>query len=112
LGATHTVELPFVFGFGSGGGSGLDASPLRGERALLGPDAPPADLTDLTDLSDLADLSDLSERMHAAWVRFARTGDPGWAPYDTERRATMVIGRDWEVRDDPRAAVRRAWQRR
>ncbi len=88
LGATHTVELPFVFG--------LDPEPLRGERALLGPDAPPAGL---------------AERMHAAWVRFARTGDPGWAPYDTGRRATMVIGRDWELREDPRGGVRRAWRR-
>ncbi|MFE7119513.1 carboxylesterase/lipase family protein [Streptomyces sp. NPDC057654] len=89
LGAAHTVELPFVFG--------LDPAPLRGERALLGPDGPPAGLAD---------------RMHGAWVRFARTGDPGWDPYDTDRRATMVIGGDgWEVREDPRGRVREAWRR-
>ncbi|MEV0267047.1 carboxylesterase family protein [Streptomyces sp. NPDC050617] len=88
LGAAHTVELPFVFG--------LDPAPLRGERALLGPADPPAGL---------------AARMHAAWVRFARTGNPGWDAYDTGRRATMVIGGEWEVREDPRGAVRRAWQR-
>ncbi|MEV0281859.1 carboxylesterase family protein [Streptomyces sp. NPDC050610] len=88
LGAAHTVELPFVFG--------LDPAPLRGERALLGPAGPPAGL---------------AARTHAAWVRFARTGDPGWDPYDAERRATMVIGGEWEVREDPRGPVREAWQR-
>lgn len=88
LGAAHTVELPFVFG--------LDPAPLRGEDALLGPESPPPDL---------------AARTHAAWVRFAHTGDPGWKPYDTRRRATMVIGHRWTLRDDPRASVRRAWER-
>ncbi|MFG2501062.1 carboxylesterase/lipase family protein [Streptomyces sp. NPDC048441] len=88
LGATHTVELPFVFGLGP--------APLRGPDALLGPGNPP---------------SSLAPRMHAAWIRFARTGDPGWAPYDTRRRATMVIGSRWRVREDPRGVVRRAWER-
>ncbi|MFI7316974.1 carboxylesterase/lipase family protein [Streptomyces venezuelae] len=88
LGATHTVELPFVFG--------LDPARLRGPDRLLGPDAPPADL---------------APRMHDAWMRFARDGDPGWAPYDTRRRATAVIGGRWAVHDDLRGDVRRAWGR-
>ncbi|MFI8872711.1 carboxylesterase/lipase family protein [Streptomyces sp. NPDC055243] len=88
LGATHTVELPFVFG--------LDPDRLRGPDALFGPGSPPADL---------------APRMHAAWIRFARTGDPGWARYDTRRRATAVIGRRWTVRDDPGSEVRRVWER-
>ncbi|MGW7078411.1 carboxylesterase/lipase family protein [Streptomyces sp. NPDC054871] len=88
LGATHTMELPFVFG--------LDPARLRGPAALFGPGSPPADL---------------APRMHAAWIRFARAGDPGWAPYDTRRRAAMVIGHRWAVREDLRGDVRRAWRR-
>ncbi|GAA1617904.1 carboxylesterase family protein [Actinoplanes couchii] len=67
LGATHTIELPHVFGPGP---------------------------------------------MHDAWIRFARTGDPGWPAYDTDRRTTMRIGRTWQPADDPRGPERRAWRRR
>ncbi|MGW7066182.1 carboxylesterase/lipase family protein [Streptomyces sp. NPDC054855] len=88
LGATHTMELPFVFG--------LDATRLQGHHALFGPGSPPGDL---------------APRMHAAWIRFARDGDPGWAPYDTRRRITTVIGRRWTVHEDPRGDIRRAWRR-
>jgi para-nitrobenzyl esterase len=58
LGAAHTVELPFVF-------DRLDAPGLRGPRGQLGAGEPP---------------KALAAQMHAAWVSFARTGDPGWAP--------------------------------
>jgi para-nitrobenzyl esterase len=87
LGATHAVELPFVLDL-----TGLPR--LHGPEALLGPDEPPADL---------------AARMHAAWVAFARTGDPGWDRYDTSRRATMRIDGAWTVVDDPRGQERRAW---
>ncbi|MEW2389224.1 carboxylesterase family protein [Streptomyces venezuelae] len=87
LGAAHAMELPFVFDLAHLPG-------LRGPQALLGPDAPPADLAD---------------RMHAAWVRFARTGDPGWAPYSLTRRTTMRIGAEWTPVDDPRGEELRAW---
>ncbi|PZG14900.1 carboxylesterase/lipase family protein [Nonomuraea aridisoli] len=87
LGAAHTVELPFVFD--------VTALPgLRGPAAVLGPDEPPAGL---------------AARTHAAWVAFARTGDPGWDRYDTGRRATMRIGEAWTVVDDPRGDEHRAW---
>ncbi|WP_030674238.1 carboxylesterase/lipase family protein [Streptomyces rimosus] len=87
LGATHAVELPLVFD--------LAHDPrLNGADALLGPDGPPADL---------------AARMHGAWIRFARSGDPGWEPYDTGRRATMRIGTEWSQADDPRGPERRAW---
>jgi para-nitrobenzyl esterase len=56
LGATHTVELPFVFDL-------ADRPWLHGETGLLGPAPAPGDL---------------AHRMHGAWVRFAKTGDPGW----------------------------------
>ncbi|MCX5261660.1 carboxylesterase family protein [Streptomyces canus] len=87
LGATHAVELPFVFDL-------ADRPELNGPGALLGPDKPPADLAD---------------RMHETWIRFAATGDPGWDPYDTERRATMHIDAEWTQIDDPRSRERQAW---
>jgi para-nitrobenzyl esterase len=87
LGAAHTVELPFVFGATGQPG-------LRGEDRLLGADPPP---------------DGLSAQMRAAWIRFARTGDPGWHPYDTHRRTTMRIGEEWAPADDPRGPERRAW---
>lgn len=88
LGATHAVELPFVFDV-------THLPRLHGPAALLGPDKPPADL---------------AVRTHGAWVRFARTGDPGWDPYDDERRATMRIDAEWTRADDPRGQERQAWR--
>ncbi|GAB3125870.1 carboxylesterase family protein [Streptomyces calidiresistens] len=87
LGATHAMELPFVFDL-------AHLPRLHGPAALLGPDTPPADL---------------AARMHETWVRFAGTGNPGWDPYDTERRATMRIDTEWTRVDDPRGRERRAW---
>ncbi|NGO07128.1 carboxylesterase/lipase family protein, partial [Streptomyces sp. HC44] len=67
---------------------------LHGPAALLGPDKPPAQL---------------AARMHETWIRFARTGNPGWDPYDTERRSTMRIDAEWTQVDDPRSQERQAW---
>ncbi|MEU6389386.1 carboxylesterase family protein [Streptomyces sp. NPDC046939] len=87
LGATHTVELPFVFD--------LSHRPeLNGPHALLGPDKPP---------------EGLATRVHETWIRFAGTGDPGWDPYDAERRATMRIDAEWTQVEDPHGEERRAW---
>ncbi|MFJ8791523.1 carboxylesterase/lipase family protein [Streptomyces sp. NPDC102462] len=87
LGATHAVELPFVFDL-------AQLPELRGAGALLGPDKPPAQL---------------ATRMHETWIRFATTGNPGWDPYNTERRATMRIDTEWTQVDDPRRQERQSW---
>ncbi|MEU0940704.1 carboxylesterase family protein [Embleya sp. NPDC005971] len=87
LGATHAVELPFVFDL-----TGLPG--LHGPNALLGPEKPPADL---------------AARIHDTWIRFARTGDAGWHPYDNERRATMRIDSEWTQLDDPHGRERQVW---
>lgn len=87
LGATHAIELPFVFDT-----TGLPV--LNGPHAMLGPRRPP---------------TGLAARVHGAWVRFARTGDPGWARYDDRRRSTMHIDAEWAVVEDPRSEERRAW---
>ncbi|PJE94554.1 carboxylesterase [Streptomyces carminius] len=87
LGAAHAVELPFVFDL-------VDLDRLNGPAALLGPARPPARL---------------AARTHETWIRFARTGDPGWDAYDTERGATMRIDAEWTQVDDPRGEERRTW---
>ncbi|MER6010422.1 carboxylesterase/lipase family protein [Streptomyces bluensis] len=87
LGATHAVELPFVFDL-------ADRPELNGPNALLGPDKPPADL---------------ATRMHETWIRFATTGDPGWDSYGTDRRTTMHMDAEWAQVDDPRSQERQAW---
>jgi len=90
FGAGHSMEIPFVFDL-------LDkTSPFVG--TFIGPllgDHPPQALADT---------------MHAAWVAFARTGDPGWPRYDLRRRATMRFDTTSAVVDDPRAAERALWE--
>ncbi|MER6782960.1 MULTISPECIES: carboxylesterase family protein [unclassified Streptomyces] len=56
LGACHALELGFVF----------DTLDVPESSWLAGRDAP----------------QELADRMHASWVCFAVTGDPGWAPWD------------------------------
>ena len=52
LGACHSLEIPFVF----------DNLFAEGAEQALGPNPPAA----------------LADRMHAAWLAFARSGNPGW----------------------------------
>jgi len=83
LGAAHAVELAFVF----------DTLTRHESVALTGPTAP----------------QPLADTMHAAWVRFARTGDPGWAAWD-ESRPVMTFDEPGcrlvhAPRDDERSAL-------
>jgi para-nitrobenzyl esterase len=45
--------------------------------------------------------------MSAAWLAFARTGDPGWKPYDAETRTTKIFDLESKVVDDPLSDVRK-----
>jgi para-nitrobenzyl esterase len=83
LGAAHGMEIAFVF----------DNLALAGADQLLG-SAPPAGLA--------AD-------MHATWIRFATTGDPGWQPFDATYPVMTWDGATAEVVHDPRGDQRRAW---
>jgi carboxylesterase 2/para-nitrobenzyl esterase len=83
LGAAHSVEIPFVF----------DTLGL-GTEPMLGPNPPRV----------------LADTMHAAWVAFATTGNPGWPKYDLNRRATMRFDVTTAVVDDPLAKQRTLWQ--
>lgn len=58
----------------------------------------------------------LSEQMSAAWLAFARTGDPStstlpWPSYDIHRRPTMLFDRNSQVAEDPGGAERKLLQR-
>ncbi len=82
LRSTHALEIAFVFDH-------LD----EGDSARLLGTAPPAAL---------------AREMHAAWVDFVTTGDPGWPEYGAERRV-QTFADETELVSDPRSEARRAW---
>ena len=84
VGAGHYLEVPFVF----------DTLGVETE-ALLGPKPP----------------QPLADAMHGAWLRFVKTGEPGWAPYDERSRATMVFDEVSAAQQDPHARNRAAWDK-
>ena len=55
--------------------------------------------------------SAMSERMMDAFVRFARTGNPGWKPYGLKRRETMIFDTTSRVENDPRKWERELFAR-
>ncbi len=75
LGASHGMELPFVFG-NLHTPSGLE---------LTGAHPPP----------------ELADTMQAAWVRFAQDGGPGWEPYTPNAPWRRRWGADPEAGMDP-----------
>jgi carboxylesterase type B len=83
LGACHALEIAFVFN-----------TLGNGTAPLMGADPP----------------QQIADAMHAAWVAFAATGDPGWPRYDLSRRATMRFDAQSEVVDDPRSAELALWE--
>ncbi|TPW77453.1 carboxylesterase/lipase family protein [Schumannella soli] len=82
LGATHVLEIGFVF----------DRLRSPDWTRFAGPDAPQA----------------LADEMHAAWVRFATTGDPGWPAWDA-RHPTRVFGTPSRLVEGPRDAQLASW---
>jgi len=89
--ALHTFELPFVF-------NTLDTADMM-EGAI--------ELNEET--------KQLSTLMMDAWVNFARNGDPNhqslpeWPPYDTKKRATMMLGTNPVVENAPLDLLREIW---
>lgn len=79
FGAPHTLDIPLVFG-------NLEASEWIG--------APSEEVTAL------------SRTMMDALLRFARTGNPGWAPYALPDRTTMIFDNNSRVENNPRAGER------
>ncbi|MET8629049.1 carboxylesterase family protein [Kitasatospora sp. NPDC004669] len=70
LGASHVMELPFVFDH-------LSLPSLRGPRGLLGTTEPSAPL---------------ATRIHRSWIRFAETGNPGWPVHEPATGHVQHIG--------------------
>ncbi|MBU6329160.1 MAG: carboxylesterase/lipase family protein [Acidobacteria bacterium] len=89
LGAPHGVDIPFPF----------DTIDVGGWDAFV---------------SDPAAAHGLARTIGDLWSSFARTGAPtsgdlDWPPFDTERRATLVLGPEVQIIEDPNGAVRRVW---
>ena len=84
LGACHALEIAFAF----------DTLAIPGQELLLGPNPPQS----------------VADTMHAAWVAFAKSGDPGWPQYDLQRRATMRFDIDSKLVDDPNSPQRSLWE--
>jgi para-nitrobenzyl esterase len=89
FGACHALEIPFVF-------DNLDAP---GADVFTGGAAP----------------QNLAARMHAAWVAFAKTGNPktdelpDWPSYESSKRATMLLDEECKLAEDPDAELRALW---
>lgn len=82
LGAAHAVELGFVF----------DRLGSADWEALSGVDAPQA----------------LADEMHGAWVRFARSGEPGWPGWQ-ENESVKVFDSETRAGDTPLLRRLRSW---
>jgi para-nitrobenzyl esterase len=52
----------------------------------------------------------VADAMSDAWLRFVKTGDPGWPAYDRDRRATMIFDLESKVVEDPLPGVRKVLQ--
>jgi para-nitrobenzyl esterase len=83
----HTLEIPLVF------------DNVESSRVLLGPGREP---------------QLMARQMSAAWLAFAKTGDPNtkaipkWPAYEAGKRATMMFNLNSHVVDDPFSATRKA----
>ncbi|WP_405420728.1 carboxylesterase/lipase family protein [Streptomyces erythrochromogenes] len=75
LGACHALELGFVF----------DTLSVPEAGWLAGRETP----------------QELADEMHGAWVRFAATGDPGWAPWNGDGPPKVFGGPSPERAEEP-----------
>jgi para-nitrobenzyl esterase len=82
----HTMEIPFVF-------DNVDMAP---SMTGTGPER-----------------QALADKVSGAWVAFARSGDPNhkglpmWAPYDTSKRAVMILDNECKLVNDPHGEEQR-----
>jgi para-nitrobenzyl esterase len=51
----------------------------------------------------------VGDEMRTDWVRFATTGNPGWAPYDSDTRITRVYDAEPSNQPYPEERSRRIW---
>ena len=91
FGADHVVDIPF----------------MRDDLAAFRTAAPIGDVV-LGERPPQA----LATAMHAAFVDFVRTGDPGWGAYTTTDRLTMRFDAESTVVPDLAGAERQIWSDR
>ena len=66
-------------------------------------------------LGDLESLRGMADTISDAWVNFAREGTPhasgmpAWAPFDTDKRPTMIFDTEIELRHDVDRHLRDIW---
>lgn len=84
LGACHGLDIPFAF-------ANLDR---RGVEMFTG--SGPERVA-------------LVEEFACSLIRFAHDAEPGWSPYDTDRRPTRIVDVDARTADDPEAELRLIW---
>ena len=90
-GAVHALELPFVFGLLSKKAIGIFPSKSEETEAI-------------------------STKMMDSWTLFARSGNPNhneipeWPTYNSEKRSTMLFGKEIKVVNGPLDQERAAWE--
>ncbi|WP_415842787.1 hypothetical protein [Nocardia ninae] len=52
----------------------------------------------------------VGHEMRTDWLNFARTGNPGWAPYDPDTRSTRVYTAEPSTQPYPEERSRRIWR--
>jgi para-nitrobenzyl esterase len=52
----------------------------------------------------------VADQMSAAWLAFARTGEPGWPPYEPVARTTKLFDVESKLVNDPLSEVRKVLQ--
>ena len=52
---------------------------------------------------------DLADDMHAAWIAFATTADPGWPAYNETRPVRVFDAGGGSIEADPRGDERSIW---
>ncbi|MFE1072216.1 carboxylesterase/lipase family protein [Streptomyces sp. NPDC058783] len=88
LGACHALDIPLLFGT------------FQADLALL----------QFGGAEPSEEALALSSRFRASWTAFARTGDPGWPAYDTQRRLVQVLDTEPTVAPYPEETSRRLWE--
>jgi para-nitrobenzyl esterase len=89
-GAMHALELSFVFGILMDESKGIFAEKTEETQKL-------------------------SQQMMDAWISFARTGNPNHdnipnlAPYDLEKRSTIIFDKEVKIAQDPYSDERAVW---
>jgi para-nitrobenzyl esterase len=85
LGAAHAMEIGFAF----------DTLSSPDWNELMGANPP----------------QKLADEMHAAWVRFAKTGDPGWEAWTAKRPVEIFDSPTSAIEYAPREETRAVWKK-